>query len=84
MWQQNFKTWEIRNTAVQKVYTDHGLTRDHEMLIIAAEPERSGPEPEKVQNRAAEIIRTTDFHTMHKKTIKYWIQNFKKTCINYS
>ena len=61
IWQHSVKTWEIRNTAVQKVYTDRGLTRDHELLILAAEHERGIQEPEELQDRAAEIIRTTDF-----------------------
>ena len=78
IWKYVGQTWEIRNTAVQKVYTDRGLTREHELLVIAAEDARGIPDEEEPQDRTTTLIQNTDFRLMHTNSIKYWIQNFKR------
>ena len=72
------KTWETRNTTVQKLYTDIGHSREHAILIQAASHEISDLEALPFQDRGWANKSQGALKKMHVNSIKTFITTIKK------
>ena len=77
LWKHVISTWEVRNSTIQSIHTATGSTREHHLLIQAAEHECDQPGTIACQDLPWLAQATGNFQTMTTDAIKSWIQNIQ-------
>ena len=78
LWKHVTTMWDVRNSTIHAIYKAGGSTREHELLILAAENECDRPGTLAVQDTPWIAQATGTFRSMHPMSLQYWIRNIQK------
>ena len=80
LWTNVLKIWEARNSRVQQIYVDQGLSRDNEIMIQTAENEINTGDVPTVEYKDRDWLLKTkeELRKMHRVSLGLWVQNIRK------